>query len=406
MLKKVILSKLPKFDMKLVREKVVFAAVIGVAILFSLTTVTILFSLFFSNLYYNVATILVLLLVITVFIMFLEYFIIITDVLRYILRNLSLTGKLNVSHEQLKHLGEDFNLSLLNTSDLPLIFTLLASITTKTIIGDKSFYGINSITILLLCLSIFSIVIIEKVCGSYGRYRTALNNFLTVNGNFSTISLPSNVLDKALRYSRNVFIARFAAVLIVLELFTLNLLNGYLNNLPILEFFFGLSIALTLYFTFKITFQIEALFQQPLDSSQTNLELKYQKPDKSDFQEKNSKGVSILEEKNEKKDANNKGEEKIGQSQKLSLQSVPNPEKVPAENEKEFKVNSKKPLTSSSTLTFPVEGSKKNFKVVAVKDIEEKRENEITKLVEEIRSELKKLQEKSKSQPKKSGSAA
>jgi len=390
--------------MKLVREKVVFVAVIGVAILFSLTTVTILF---FSNLYYNVATILVLLLVITVFIMFLEYFIIITDVLRYILRNLSLTGELSASHEQLKHLDEDFNLSLLNTSDLPLIFTLLASITTKTIIGDKSFYGINSITILLLCLSIFSIVIIEKVCGSYGRYLTALNNFLTVNGNFNTISLPNNVLDKALRYSRNVFIARFAVVLTVLELFTLNLLNGYLNNLPILEFFFGLSIALTLYFTFKITFQIEAFFQQPLDSSQTNLEFKCQKPDKSDFQEKNSKGVSILEEKNEKKGANNKGEEKIGQLQKLGFQSIPNPEKVSAEIEKEFKVNGKKPLTSSSsTLTFPMGGFKKNFKVVAVKDIEEKRENEITKLVEEIRSELKKLQEKSKSQPKKSGSAA
>jgi len=292
--------------------------------------------------------------------------------------------------KNIKHL----NLSSLSILDLLIIFTLLTSIATKTILSTESFCGLNGITVFLLVLSIFSTPIIIKAYKDYSNHYSALNHILeVVNGDPNITNFLNNFLKELLEHSKSIFIVRFSAIMVTLELFTLNVLNDYTNNLlPILELFLGLSVILILYLTFKTTMRISS-FQQP-EEILTKKDTTTSK--KEEFQEKEVK-VTTSPSSSLKEDGKKFEENKQPQTLRSQLTlPIGRTTAEDKEEEKEFKVDQKKPLLIPS---FPTGSTKKNFrniKVVKVEDIEEKKENEISKLVEEIKGELKKLREKSK----------
>ena len=380
----------PAFELSL-GGRAIFVAVFGVAILLSFMIFIVFLSLSLNMLVYNTAVLLALMVTVTIFVMFLEYSIFLTDIFRYIicLLSLLLKGFEEWTTKNIRHI----NLSSLSILDLLIIFTLLTSIATKTILNTESFYGLNGITVFLLVLSIFSTPIIIKAYKDYSNYYPALNHILEVNEDPNITDFLSNFLKELLEHSKSIFIVRFSAIMVTLELFTLNVLNDYTNNLlPILELFLGLSVILILYLTFKTTMHISS-FQQP---EETPTKKDTTTPKKEEFQEKEVKATtsppSPLKE-DEKKFEENKQPQTLRSQLVLPIGRTTAEDK---EEEKEFKVDQKKPLIIPQ---FPISSTKKNFrniKVVKVEDIEEKKESEISKLVEEIKGELKKLREKSK----------
>ncbi|RJX15666.1 hypothetical protein CW703_04810 [Candidatus Bathyarchaeota archaeon] len=386
----------PAFELSL-GGKTIFIAISGVAVLLGFMIFIIFLTFSLGVLVYNTAVLLALLVSVTVFIMFLEYSVFLADIFKYGVNFLTLLlkGFEGWTAQNLKHLTKNLSLSFLSIVDLLIIFTLLASVTTKTILSTGSFYGLNGITVFLLLLAVFSASIIVKVYKDYGSYYSALNHMLKTNENTDITSFLDNFLQELLEHSKKIFITRFLVVIVALELFTWNVLNGYMNSfLPTLELFFSLAITLILYLTFKTTIQVTPSQQPKILTKKVETSKKEELKNKH-YEKKEDKTIipSTLPSKEKKLEENK-------QPQMLNAQLILPIGKTTAKDkdeEKEFKVEQKKPLVFPAFPTGNIGKNFKNIKVVKVEDIEGRRESEISKLVEEIKDELKKLHEKSRS---------
>lgn len=388
----------PVFELSL-GGKTIFIAISGVAVLLGFMIFIIFLTFSLGVLVYNTAVLLALLVSVTVFIMFLEYSVFLADIFKYGVNFLTLLlkGFEGWTAQNLKHLTKNLSLSFLNIVDLLIIFTLLASVTTKTILSTGSFYGLNGITVFLLLLAVFSTSIIVKVYKDYGSYYSALNHILKTNENTDITSFLDNFLQELLEHSKKIFITRFLVATIALELFTWNVLDGYMNSLlPTLELFFSLAITLILYLTFKTTIQVTPSQQPKILTKNVETSKKEELKNKP-YEKKEDKTIipsTLPSKEKEKKLEGNK------QPQMLNAQLILPIGKTTAKDkdeEKEFKVEQKKPLVFPAFPTSNVRKNFRNIKVVKVEDIEGRRESEISKLVEEIKGELKKLHEKSRS---------